>query len=107
MKYSSGLSSAPHPKIDPRHSTYLLCAQEGNEAVDVSRLELSFMHLPPNGRVSLIFPIDHGLTTRSPMASGGFGIVTHVHLCYTFLRDWTHVSCRKYGSGSDFGFLKN
>lgn len=48
-------------------------------------------------------PADHGLTTRSPMASGGFGIAAHVRLRCAFPLDWTRVSCRKYGSESDFG----
>lgn len=48
-------------------------------------------------------PADHGLTTRSPMASGGFGIAAHVRLRFAFPLDWTRVSCRKYGYESDFG----
>lgn len=48
-------------------------------------------------------PADHGRTTRSPMAGGGFGIAAHVRLRCAFPLDWTRVSCRKYGSESDFG----
>ena len=48
-------------------------------------------------------PADHGLTTRSPMASGGFGIAAYVMLRCAFPLDWTRVSCRKYGSESYFG----
>lgn len=48
-------------------------------------------------------PADHGRTTRSPMAGGGFGIAAHVRLRCAFPLDWTHVSCRKYGSESYFG----
>ncbi|KAK2638636.1 hypothetical protein Ddye_026431 [Dipteronia dyeriana] len=36
------------------------------------------------------------------MASGGFGIAAHVRLRCAFPLDWTRVSCRKYGSESDF-----
>ena len=50
-------------------------------------------------------PAYHGLTTRSPLASGGFGIAAHVRLRCAFPQDWTHLSCRKYGSESDFGSL--
>jgi hypothetical protein len=59
----------------------------------------------PNGRMSDIFPCISWLTTRSPMASGGFGIAAHVRLRCAFPLDWTHLSCRKYGSESDFGSL--
>lgn len=37
------------------------------------------------------------------MAGGGFGIAAHVRLRCAFPLDWTRVSCRKYGSESDFG----
>lgn len=57
----------------------------------------------PNGRMSDPFPADHGLTTWSPMASGGFSIAAHVRLRCAFPLDWARVSCRKYGSESDFG----
>lgn len=37
------------------------------------------------------------------MASGGFSIAAHVRLRLSNNKDWAHVSCRKYGSESDFG----
>ncbi|GLT65713.1 hypothetical protein SLA2020_381270 [Shorea laevis] len=37
------------------------------------------------------FPADHGLTTRSPMASGGFRIAAHVRLRCAFPLDTGHV----------------
>jgi hypothetical protein len=45
----------------------------------------------PNGRMSDPFPADHGLTTRSPMASGGFRIAAHVRLRCAFPLDTGHV----------------
>jgi len=61
------------------------------------------VHLPPMEESVIRSPAAHGRTTRSPMAGGGFGIAAHVRLRCAFPLDWTRVSCRKYGSESDFG----
>ena len=72
------------------------CHLNGRWAADVWRLELSFMHLSPIEEWVIRSSADHGLTTRSPMASGGFSIAAHVRLHCTFPLDWTCASCRKY-----------
>lgn len=61
------------------------------------------MHLSPMEELVIRSPADHDRTTRPPMAGGGFGIAAHVRLRCAFPLDWTHVSCRKYGSESYFG----
>lgn len=56
-----------------------------------------------NGRMSDPFPCGSWPYHSVPMAGGGFGIAAHVRLRCAFPLDWIRVSCRKYGSESDFG----
>lgn len=60
----------------------------------------------PNGRMSDIFPCISWPYHSVPDGQRGiFGIAAHVRLRCAFPLDWTHLSCRKYGSESDFGSL--
>ncbi|KAG6384682.1 hypothetical protein SASPL_155539 (mitochondrion) [Salvia splendens] len=96
MNHSSGLSSLSAPKLT--HGTAPIRFARG-KATKFSSSDRSGVEQPR-----------HDLTLAGSRwchlnGSGGFGIAAHVRLSCAFPLDWTHLSCRKYGSESDFGSL--